>query len=32
MLSFVKSDFAQRLVAGFAFGAIALLAVPGLHL
>jgi hypothetical protein len=32
MLSFVKSDFVQRILGGFAFGAVALLATPGLHL
>ncbi len=32
MLSLLKSAFAQRFIGGFAFGAIALLATPGLHL
>jgi hypothetical protein len=32
MLNFVKSDFVQRLIGGFAIGAAALLATPVLHL
>lgn len=32
MLSFVQSAFMQRLMGGFAFGAVALLATPVLHL
>ncbi|MDB5702210.1 MAG: hypothetical protein JWL66_2409 [Sphingomonadales bacterium] len=32
MLSFIKSAFVQRLMGGFAFGAITLLATPALHL
>jgi hypothetical protein len=32
MLSFVRSDFVHRILGGFAFGALALLAIPGLHL
>lgn len=32
MLDFVKSNFVQRIVGGFAFGAVALLATPILHL
>jgi hypothetical protein len=32
MLALVKSDFVQRLVGGFAFGAVALLATTGMHL
>jgi hypothetical protein len=32
MFNFVKSDFVQRIFGGFAFGALALLATPILHL